>query len=241
MRTSLLIMTAAAGLSLSGCGPLGPGSMGELGNGLFTYACDSDSDPMCDSGATGQAMPKRVALGSRFSVTFTATDNASAIVEPVSEDFLTKTETVGASFKAVGAGVGGLLAKRGETVLDLYHVEISAVDHVQVDASGESIHTVEGISALELAPGETAELRGFAVDASDQVLAGALSCEWSTADDTVGEILTLATDNVITVQANQPGVTTLRLELEDAAVEVQLTVGDGGGTGGGGAGGGGGA
>src|SRR5262245_36823509 len=100
MRAFFPVLGAAVFLGV-GCGPSGPaGTTGELGNGVFTYRCDSDSDPVCDttcdaindvpcsngSGA-GNAMPTRVSLGSRFSVFFTPTENTgSAVVEPVSEE-----------------------------------------------------------------------------------------------------------------------------------------------------------
>jgi hypothetical protein len=249
MRIDFSAMAALA-LLLPACGPLGAdttGTTGELGNGVFSYLCDSDSDSVCDNGATGaQAMPKSVALGSRFSVNYSPSDptDGSAIVEPVSEDFLTKTDEVASSFKALKAGTAGLLAKRGETVVDLLHLAIKAVDHLQVDATGDTIDGVrEGVTALDLPVGRTLRLRALSVDVADEALAGALSCAWSTSDQAVAQVASLETDNEVTLQANAAGSATVRVQIEELAVEIALTVtgGEGGSGGQGGTGGTGGA
>jgi len=236
---SCLTLTAIMAISLAACGlsnEATPGTVGELGNGLFSYGCASDSDPICDGGSGPQVLPRRVALASRFSMTYTPSDatEGSATVESVSEDFLIESNELGAAFKAVHVGTGGLLARRGNTVVDIIHLDIAPVDHVQIDASGDTVGDVqEGVVALTLPIGRTVRLRALAVDQADETLAGALSCRWSSAEEGVARIITLATDNEVTVEAAAVGAAVLRVELEDLTAEVAVTVVDeGGGQGG---------
>lgn len=242
MRT-YLTATATLAISLAACGSIkdpAPGTVGELGNGRFSYGCASDSDPMCDGGSGPETRPRRVAIASRFLMTYTPTDetSGSATVVPVSQDFFIESNEFGASFKAIKAGTGGLLARRGDTIVDILHLDITPVVNLQIDASGDTLGAVEeGITALTLPVGRTVRLRALSVDEADETLAGALSCRWSTLDDAVARIVTLATDNEITVEAHAIGVAVLRVEIEDMSAEVALTVigGDGGAGGGGGA------
>jgi hypothetical protein len=175
-------------------------------------------------------------------MTYTPNDvtDGSATVESVSEDFLIESNEIGAAFKAVHVGTGGLLARRGNTVVDIIHLDIAPVDHVQIDASGDTVGEVEeGVVALTLPIGRTVRLRALAVDQADEVLAGALSCRWSSAEEAVARITTLATDNEVTIEATAVGAAVLRVELEDLTAEVAVTVVDGGGGQGGNGGGGG--
>lgn len=246
-RYGTMFSALAVALLAAGCGPIGPstsGTQGELGNGLFSYGCDSDSDPVCDTGDGAHTMPKAVAVGSRFSVTYTPTSTAedpqgSATVEPASKELLVQTETFGKSFKAIKPGLGALLARRGQTIVDLIHLRLGAVDHVQIDAtrSGDST-TKEGISELVLGSGETAVLRATPVDEADELLGGALACAWTSDDSAVAKVTTIATDNQITVEGGSAGTTTMRLEMGDSKVDLAITVqaaGTGGAGGGGGA------
>lgn len=57
--------TLLAGL-LAGCtGVSPPGRTGDLGNGVFSYVCDSGSDPVCSEQTVGDllTMPAAVAVG----------------------------------------------------------------------------------------------------------------------------------------------------------------------------------
>jgi len=245
IRTTLVPLGFA--LLATACGSLGPsspGTQGELGNGQFSYGCDSDSDPVCDGGSGTHPMPKSVAVGGRFSVSYTPSSTSennqgSAIVEPASEELLVQTESFGSTFKAVKPGLAGLLARRGQTLVDLIHVRLATIDHVQVDRVDTP---AEKISDVELAVGESAQIRGTAVDAADEMLAGALTCAWSVADEKIAAATTLTTDNSITIEGKAVGKTTLHLDMGDMKADLSVSIvagtGGAGGEGGSGAGGG---
>ena len=229
--------TLVAALVAVGCnGLVPPGNNGELNNGVFSYACDSDSDPACDGTEPGTlgTIPTKIAVGGRFTLSYTPSplgDDASGgstIVEPVSKTLLTQTETFGSTFKALKPGLCGVLARRGDVVADFVHVRIGAIDHLQIDASGTSSGDSEGIASLELAEGDEVSLRAFAVDEADEMLAGALSASWSSSDEQVAAFDSLDTDNQVALRALGAGSTTLRVELEDQSKEIEVTVAAGG-------------
>jgi uncharacterized membrane protein YgcG len=99
------------------------------------------------------------------------------------------------------------------------------------------------MTTLDLNAGDTAELRGYAVDDRSNLLAGALDCSWVVDDDTLVSIDGLENDNRIDITAMREGTATLTLTLgeqtQQIAVNVTGSIGQGGG-GAGGAGGGGG-
>ena len=187
------------------------------------------------------------AVGARFSVTYTPASTAddpqgSATVEPASKELLVQTETFGKSFKAIKPGLGALLARRGQTIVDLIHVRLGTIDHIQIDATGSADPTTkEGITELTLGVGETAVLRATAVDEADEMLAGALACTWTAEETAIAKVTTIATDNQITIEGATAGATTLHLEMGDSKADVALTITAGGSGGAGGAGGSGGA
>jgi hypothetical protein len=222
-----------AALLAVGCnGLVPPGNNGELNNGVFSYACDSDSDPACDGAEPGTlgTIPSKIAVGGRFTLSYTASplgddsSGGSTIVEPVSKSLLTQTETFGSTFKALKPGLCGVLARRGDVVADFVHVRIGAIDHLQIDATSSSSGESEGIDSLELAEGDEVSLRAFPVDEADEMLAGALSASWTSSDEVVAAFDSTATDNNVALRALAAGTTTLRVEVEDQSREIQVTV-----------------
>ena len=231
-RTFLPIALAGIALAATGCTPVG--SNGELGNGTFSYQCDSDSDPVCDdtSGFSGDhVLPGAIAVGARFSLRYTPgvvgdDPGGSTTIESASKDIFTQTETFGSSFKGISPGLGAILARRGDAVADFIHLRVTAIDHVQVDAlSGPTSITGEGITELQLAVGDEVTLRALPVDEADEILGGALPAIWSSSDEAVGSFATLATDNEVTLRAEAEGSTKLRIELGEQAAEIAVTVG----------------
>jgi hypothetical protein len=226
------------------CQQGGPdGTPGELGKGGFVYRCDSDSDAACDDGAETHPMPGAVALGSRFSVTFSPrAGEGSALVEPASKDFLTTTQSFGSSFKALKPGTVALLARRGDRIVDLIHIQIAPVEHIQVDTGPVVRPSSLDVTSLTLSPGDTAELRAIPAGNAGEALAGSLSSTWSVADESVASISSLATDNHIVIHGKSAGATTALIEMAEVKAEVRITVtggagGDGGAGGAGGSGG----
>jgi hypothetical protein len=237
------------GIFIAACQPLnfGPGTAGELGNGVFTYHCVSDGDAFCDDlGDFGAAMPTSIAVGSRFRVTYTPSGNegntGSATVKPVSQELLLRTSDIESALKAVKPGVAGMLAVRGLTVVDIIHVRLANVVAVRVEASFDS-GSANGITKVAIPPGGDVLLRAVGVDEADERLAGAMSATWSSDDKSIAEIVTLPTDNQVRVQGGAPGETKLRVTLGEKSAEVVVIVssagagGEGGGGGMGGAGG----
>lgn len=238
------ILLALGGLAAVGCTGIGTptGTRGELGNGVFSYSCDGPADPMCDDGGQSHAMPKAVAVGSRFSVTFTPVGEGvgSATVEPASKELLVETETLGSSFKALKPGVAALLARRGDTVVDLVHVRISAVEAVHFDLADEGgdAMQIDSITQLSVVAGGSAVVRAVSTNDSGEALAGALSCKWTTADD---GLLSIASgdsgDDRIQIDALGSGSTSLHVDLGDLGADLPIEIGLGTGGGGGGTGG----
>lgn len=223
------VLAAALGLGCTGLTP--PGNNGELNNGIFSYSCDSDSDPACDDAEPGvlATMPGKIAVGGRFTLKYTPSPfgddtGGSAIVEPASKSLLIQTETFASSFKGVKPGLCAVLARRGDVVTDFIHVRIEAIDHLQVDSSSPTAGEEQGVESIELSAGEVMALRAYPVDEADVLLAGALSATWSSSDVEVVAFETLESDNAVTLQAMGAGTATLRVDVEDISKEISVTV-----------------
>jgi hypothetical protein len=218
-------------LLLGGCGPLGlgPGTTGELGNGIFTYACSSDSDPICDDALGFHEMPKAVAVGSRFGALFkpsgSSGNTGSAQVRPASRELLIETEDLDSSFKAVAPGTAGLLAYRGSTVVDFIHVRLANIAHIQIDKLTDEFNlNRNGITSIDIDVDDDVTVRAAGVDESDELLAGALSCSWKSDDSAIAEIVTLPSDNRIRVIGRAIGETKLRVEISELTAELTVKV-----------------
>jgi hypothetical protein len=225
---ALLASTTACGSSSSDP----PGTPGELGNGVFRYACDDVSDWVCDSGeANTTTLPDVIAVGSRFRLSFDPSAEGSATVTTGSPEFLEKLSTD--TFEAKKNGTVSVIAKRGEVVLDFLHLRLSSADTVRVDRTDATETQLIGLS---LAAGETVSLRAFAMDDANDTLAGALGCAWSSSDDTVVKPASDVKDNQVEIRGEGAGNATLSVSLGDQSHDLSITVtpgsGGGGGTGG---------
>jgi hypothetical protein len=219
---------------LAGCtGTSPPGQTGDLGNGVFSYVCDSGSDPVCDDADVGAllGMPAQVAVGARFSLQYTPSpfgddSGGSSTVEPASDALLTQTEAFGKSFKGIRPGLCAILARRGETVLDFVHVRIEPTDHVRVDrVNSNGDVPLAGIDELDLELGQDAALRAYGTNEADTPLGGAQAASWSSSDEAVVDFDTLTDDNEVTVRAMGVGTATLTVEIGDQVAEIPVTVG----------------
>lgn len=234
-------------LAVTACAPFGgtPGTTGDLGNGIFSYKCSSDSDPVCDDSVILHEMPAAIAVGSRFIAVYTPSgedgNKGTASVFPASRELIIETETFGSSFKAVRPGTAALLAQRGTTIVDFVHVRLASPAGVRIDATDDPTDGVwSAVTTITVKVDEPQTIRAGLVDEADELLAGALSAAWTSEDSAVAEIVTLPTDNRIQVQGKALGETKLRVSLGDQSGEIVVKVVDGSGGVGGGSGGGGG-
>jgi hypothetical protein len=221
---------------LAGCtGVSPPGRTGDLGNGVFSYVCDSDADPVCSEQTVGDllSMPSGVAVGGRFSLQYTPSpfgddSGGSTLVEPASTALLIQTEAFSSSFEAVKPGVGAILARRGDVVVDFVHLRIEVPEGVRVDRlvlGDDAQPTAEAIEELDMELGTTALLRGYAVDEAGTALGGAQAAGWSSSNEEVVEFES-TTDGVQTaVRAAGVGTATLSVSIGDEVAEIEVTVG----------------
>ena len=221
---------------LAGCtGISPPGSTGEIRNGVFSYVCDSGNDPVCSKQTVGDLleMPAAVAVGGRFSLQFTSLPfgndtGGSTLVEPASSSLLIQTEAFSSSFQAIKPGVGAILARRGELVVDFVHLEIEVPAAVRVDrfVVGDDIEpTAQSISELDLQMGSTSLLRGYAVDEAGTALGGAQAVAWTSSNEDVVDFEGGNTGIEAAVRATGEGTATVSVTVGDNVADVEVTVG----------------
>ncbi|MEJ7733912.1 MAG: Ig-like domain-containing protein [Polyangiaceae bacterium] len=227
--------TLLAGL-LAGCtGVSPPGRTGDLGNGVFSYVCDSGSDPVCSEQTVGDllTMPAAVAVGGRFSLQYTSSPfgddtGGATLVEPASSALLIQTEAFSSSFEGIKPGVGAILARRGDLVVDFVHLRIEAPDAVRVDRvlPGEDVEpTAASIHELEVEMGSTTLLRGYAVDEAGTALGGAQAVAWTSSNEEVVDFDGGTGGIEAVVRATGAGTATVSVTVGDRVAEVEVTVG----------------
>ncbi len=226
--------------ALVGCPPIDsiPGSFGELGNGKFIYACSGNSDAMCDGDTSHATFNVDIAVGAEFEATFRAEDLTQGRVESASPDRLSKFSSQ--TFTALKAGRVGLLGMKGQRDIDLLHIVLKEVDEVRIDAlEGPAQLTEQNASNAALVVGKELQLSAYPWSTENgEKLAGALDASWTSADETIAKITGNGSDNEVTVSAEGPGSTTIKVSLGEHEQTISITVtGDGSG-GAGGAGGG---
>lgn len=120
--------------ALAACTPvdLDPGTVsGELGNGVFRYDCDS-SARRCDSNGSAPEFPARIAVGTRFSLSYEPngyTSRVSLDLEPVSTSYL---EVRDDGWSVLREGVAGILSRNASgDVYDYMYVELVAANSVR--------------------------------------------------------------------------------------------------------------
>lgn len=107
MKSSLLLSSLViAALGLAGCAD-SDSAVGELGNGVFRYRCDS-ATRHCVDGSAAQ-FPRSVALGSRFSLSYGRSDRRQSlsVLQAVSSHRL--QERAG-FWQAMKTGLAGVVA-----------------------------------------------------------------------------------------------------------------------------------
>jgi hypothetical protein len=239
-----LLVMAGCGPSFSGCGPIGFGTGGELGNAVFNYQCTQDSDPICDDEIffPGNEIPP-IAVGGEFQVAWSA--KTTGFAEPASRDLVSLRNAN--ALVAERPGSVALLAKEEGAIVDLVHVTLEAVHHVDVEAFDQAGLPSTVDADFTMTANQDTTVRAMSMNESGLVLGGALPCQWAVADESiaviVGPVPLPPNDNQIRILAKAPGTTTVQVTLGDQKKTFTLNVtgGNGGNGGAGGMGGAGGA
>lgn len=241
-----LALVSLMGVAAIGCGDGDvDGTLGELGEGVFRYACIEDGDARCNetnavssfdvSAVLGidPELPTAIAVGARFDLSYvgdTIDDGDFLIVdvEPARTDLVTHA----GGFVIEAPGTFAFLARNGpkKTVADFVHLDA-------LTPSGIDIwHDEERKSTLDLTVTNTAELAAVPVANGDIPLAGALGVAWTTSDASVvaiGAASDSATpssdkelnDDEIRLIALAVGTATLTVTQGELTSTIEVTVG----------------
>jgi hypothetical protein len=230
-RRWALTLLSLATAACSGSGGVNPGTVGELGEGVFNYQCVDDGDAVCnetasvdsqavetDLGVNGE-LPTAVAVGARFDVHYfgqiTTDDGEILLLDVVparSEDVHNK-----GGFIITSPGLFAFLARSPKGVVaDFTHLE--AMVPTDLDIWKDEVR----VSSFELMEGAEANLAVVANDDAGIALAGALPYTWESSDE----------DLVVVGPAGTTGTPSGGIEINDdevriialAAGEAQLTV-----------------
>lgn len=223
-------MTGAAGLlaisALLGCEDDPANQLaGELGEGTFTYLCLEDSDAQCDLGEeTSDLALANIALAGRFGINYS--DESIDYLQPATMDRLDYDDT-DEVWVAAQTGWVGVIAIDNTMADDFAHfrvVEPTGLRISQREASGQFTGSFGGVS-ITVSAQSPITLRVAPVDDQDAVLAGALSCSWTSSDPATARVAGDATDNVILVEPLQNGSATLSVQLGELTAQTTIEVG----------------
>lgn len=156
--------------------------LGELGNGSFSYDCDSAT--VCNTQGAADEFPAGIATGSTFRVSFDNFKAKSAVrLEPISPSYLTKR---GDDFVAIREGFGGIAAfDRNDDVIDYLFVKLEKPSGLRVSTlSGDARDATSAPVVITGSTG-TRELRVRPRARDGRDLGGVLAFEWTAADPAV--------------------------------------------------------
>ena len=197
---------------------------GELGVGVFLYECPTSGDSFCDDGNPAPMFPAAFALGGRIHLQYAWKDDSDHFGDPVPQLQSASPQLLAPAsdgFTAVATGYAAVLAVTGNSeIVDLRHLHIREIDALEVSNQGDSLALTE----LQLEPGTDATLQARAVDTDDITLGGVLGYAWSTGDPDILSITAGAESGQVRVQAQNPGDTTLTLNLGERSVVLDVNV-----------------
>jgi hypothetical protein len=219
MKRCVTAMGALFALTATACS-----GSGELGHGTFHYECTTDYDFSCDVlGSPG--IDGAVAVGATFDLEYlrSSTDIAARQtfggVHPASP-LVAENVASGAQrgMRFLVPGEGAFLARGADdSVIDFIH--LFAEEVVDVELTGPSV-LVDGMG---MTPGETATVTAYPLGPGGEQLVGSMLCTWSTDDGSVIATPAGSQSCAIDVDALTSGITTLHVEMNDAAT-ASLTV-----------------
>ncbi len=248
LLTTLGLLSALGALvTLTGCkktdDPTHGVQPGELGRGKFSYVCGHGADAQCNDNADipivdpSTNLPN-VAVGSTFSVAYKSNaDEAKGAGTGITQSGdldLLAIDTSGAApgYQAKRVGFVAVLGIWSGNE-DLVHLKIVDVDHLEFantePTGGGSFKgkvTVPGLD-LTLSSSSAASMlfRVVPLTKDRRLLAGALTCKWTTSDPTVLAIDGDDTQNILKTKLLKTGVAKLHVTLGAKSGDVTVTVG----------------
>ena len=240
------LVGACALVALAGCGhDLGrSGSLGQLGEGYFTYGCVDEGDAVCnitdavntaqvdiELGLDGQ-IPAAVAVGSRFDLSYwgdVSTDDGELLfveVIPASPTHIRQ----GGGFVIDDAGTFAFLAHSPKGVVaDFTHV--TAVEPSRLDLWVDE----QKMASLQMDEGRHSHIAVVPNDDTNVALAGALPYIWTSSNEDVlriDEVETVGTpsagvehnDDEVRIVAMAAGNATLTVSAGNLTKAIEITI-----------------
>lgn len=209
---------------------------GGLDRATFTYDCAAPSDPQCNVDADLAPIRKekspfpQIALGSRFKLSTVSIDYPVLRVAPVSTDFL-EPQGEGVVL-AKRRGASGVLAQQLDgTAIDFANLEIVAPAKYEIlqatpqgDFRGANVNLGGGSVSAQASVVYTFKFRVVARGEDDNILAGALPCQWTSSNEQVAKIEGDATSNVVTVKSASAGNSDITVTFGDFTGVVRIEV-----------------
>jgi hypothetical protein len=219
-------------LALAACGGLSSdptGTLGELGNGVFSYQCVGDGDAACEGLAVGKPLDQPIAVGSRFGLSFQATEGGSARIEPASRELIEPVSTRRDTFEALRPGAVAMLALRGDRAVDMLHVLVFDIADLRVDLQSDGSGAMEtAITGVTLPVGGSAALLASPRAEDGELLVGHLPYSWSTPDPAIATLAAAPNDNAIVIEGAGQGSTMLTVTVGERSRSITVEVIDAG-------------
>jgi len=216
-------------LVLGGCastcdGQAPPSTIGELGNGRFSYICGGVSDPVCEFDNSSD-FPDCIALGGSFALEYMLLDTAVLgtdsspvlYIESVNQSFFRGDD----NFEALRTGEAAFVVREDEQVVDLLHMTIVEPDSMDIFARDPATPT----DSVQLAVGETEEFRVFPRSFGCASLGGAVPIVAESSDEAIA---TISEGDILRIQGQGIGTAVVRVrlgELEEA-ITVEVSAGN---------------
>jgi hypothetical protein len=184
---------AALGLGSAACGftEEAVGTLGELGEGSFQYACIEDGDAVCNETTAvdaqavrgdlgdGVELPAAVAVGARFDLTYQGTvellgEPLLVAVEPARPDVV---DDKGGFVVREPGNMAFLARNPGKDVTaDLVHLRAERVDGLEL------WHDEQRVKSITMKAGNETHVAVVPLDAGGVRLAGAVRYTWTASD-----------------------------------------------------------
>jgi hypothetical protein len=204
------------------------GTRPEWGAGLFRYECVSHGDPACDGPpalseyfpefARSYALPRAVAVGSRFDVSYVA----GSITAPSHSASAALLSNEAGVFYARRPGLVGLMGiSTADTVLAWVHLQINEPAGIRLS----------GLERRQLEAGTAVPVSAYLVDSRGFALGGAVDFHWTVQGSRVLNLTVggrngpgWSLDDQAVLRAEQSGVARLTVTALDVELEVEIEV-----------------
>lgn len=201
---------------------------GQLGNGGFTFRCDDSV--ACDRWNNADKFPDAVALGSTFDLQFYLLDGTRGFSYLKDAERGTTIVPVGkfmnngvSGFAAVEPGVVTIAARDQKNwLVDYITVRVRKPDSLVIYDSEYKGDNPGRLLRINIDEGTTKSFRVVAQAGVEQ-LAGSVTVEWSSDDDTVAAVESYSRGKVTILATGTKGATTT-LRAKGASLEQTLTV-----------------